>query len=99
MTNLIFGLIWTAITFICTLPVLFEGEIGVDVNLQWAQFLTPESAKSIIACLVNFKGTASEYTKTIKLHENCWLALEADSTAPTGESWRDYIYNSLGWNN
>ena len=34
MTNLIFGLIWTAITFICTLPVLFEGEIGVMLFLS-----------------------------------------------------------------
>lgn len=35
MTNLIFGLIWTTITFICTLPVLFEGEIGVMLFLSF----------------------------------------------------------------
>ena len=75
--------------------VIFEGTIAMDLALNSAK-ISAESAKSIIACLKNYKGTDSEYVHSIKLHANTWAALEADSTAPDGGTWANYV-DSLGW--
>ena len=73
-----------------------EGTIGNDINLQWSP-LSVASMKSIISALKNFTGTGKEYSMTVTFSENRWTALEADSTAPTGTTWREYV-GSLGWN-
>lgn len=74
----------------------FEGTIGKTLNLIHSP-LIPESMKKAILCLKNFSGTGSEYTCSIKFSDECWAALEADSTAPTGTTWAEYV-DSLGWN-
>lgn len=72
------------------------GTLDIDgFNVQWSP-LNPASMKTIIACLVNFAGTDKQDTCTIKFNENCWAALEADSTAPDGGTWKGYVW-SLGW--
>jgi hypothetical protein len=53
--------------------------------------------KNIISCLNNYSGTSNEYTYRVVFTDDCWAALEADSIAPTGTTWADYV-NSLGWN-
>lgn len=73
----------------------FEGTIGVSINLSWSP-LCPESMKMAIMCLKNYAGTDSEGAYTIKFSDTCWAALEADSKAPDGGSWADYVI-TLGW--
>lgn len=77
--------------------IRFEGTIGEDVNFQWSP-LSVESMKSIISCLKNFKGTDSAFTKKVTFTDNCWAALEANSSAPDGTTWREYVGSTLGWN-
>ena len=74
-----------------------EGEIANDINFQWSP-LSVESMKSIISCLTNYAGTSNEFAHKITFQENCWTALEADSVAPDGTTWREYVGNTLGWN-
>lgn len=74
----------------------FEGVIASDINVSWSP-LVPESMKKAIMCLKNYSGTGEEFTKTIKFSEACWKTLEADSSAPDGGLWREYV-GSLGWN-
>ena len=76
--------------------VVFTGTIGKSINLSYSP-LTPESMKSVISCLKNYSGTSSELVNTISFTGACWAALEADSTAPDGGTWEEYVYN-LGWN-
>lgn len=74
----------------------FEGTIASDINLSWSP-LVPESMKKAILCLKNYAGTENEFAYTITFSEDCWAALEADSKAPNGMGWREYV-GSLGWN-
>lgn len=74
----------------------FEGMIAKSITLSSCP-LTPESMKKAILCLANFAGADDEYSTTIKFSDECWAALEADSTAPDGGTWANYVYN-LGWN-
>ena len=76
--------------------VTFEGEIGQNVNFQWSP-LSVASMKSVIDCLKSYAGTDNEFTYSVKFTEECWAALEADSTAPDGGTWQDYV-TSLGYN-
>lgn len=73
------------------------GTISTNINLQQSP-LTIESMKSVIAALVNHSGTSNANTQCIYFSEDCWAALEADSTAPNGETWRSYVTNVLAWN-
>lgn len=72
-----------------------EGVIGQTINFS-ASPLTVASMKSIITALKNYAGTTSEYTNRLTFSSTCWAKLEADSTAPNGETWEDYV-TSLGW--
>lgn len=67
-----------------------------DVNMQWLP-LTPASMKNVILALSDVSGMAHAHTRTVNFSEDCWAALEADSTAPDGSTWREYV-TSLGWN-
>ena len=76
--------------------IVFEGEIGKSINFQSCP-LSVASMKSIIACLKDFTGTADEYSCTLTFSDACWVALAADSNAPDGSPWGEYV-QSLGWN-
>lgn len=76
--------------------ITFEGVIGHDINFQWSP-LSVDSMKSVITHLKNYGGTADAGTKTVKFTDACWTALEADGTAPDGNTWRDYVETTLGW--
>lgn len=77
--------------------ITIEGCIGNAITIQWSP-LTVESMKSIISALKDFTGTGNEYSQTVKFSDDCWAALEADSTAPDGGTWEDYVTNTLSWN-
>lgn len=74
-----------------------SGTIGQTFNLQWSP-LTPESMKSVITHLKNYAGTSNAYTYSFTVSDSCWTNLEADSTAPHGGTWRDYVETVLCWN-
>jgi hypothetical protein len=76
--------------------IRFKGTIYEQVNFQWSP-LSVESMKNIISCLKNYSGTSSEFTKRVIFKDTCWEALEADSAAPDGGTWLNYVA-SLGWN-
>lgn len=76
--------------------VTFEGVIGRDLDLSYSTRITPASMKSAILCLKNYAGTANEFLYTIRFAADRWAALEADSTAPDGGTWENYVI-SLGW--
>ena len=77
--------------------ITFDGEIGQSVNFQWCP-LSIISMKNIISHLKNFTDTGNENTKTLTFSDACWAALEADSTAPDGGTWKDYVTETLCWN-
>lgn len=80
--------------------IRFEGTIGRSLNVSFGTYgvvLTVESMKSIISCLKNYLGTDSEFDYKLSFADVSWTALEADSTAPNGGTWREYVH-SLGWN-
>lgn len=78
--------------------VRMTGTLGTSGwNFNWSP-LSVESMKNIIGCLKNFTGTGSENTCLIKFNEDCWNALEADSKAPDGNTWKDYVQFTLCWN-
>lgn len=72
-----------------------EGLIQRSFNFNWSP-LSVASMKSIISCLADLTGTAGEGVYTIQFSSACWDALEADSIAPDGNTWADYV-TSLGW--
>ena len=74
---------------------LFGYENKFHQNFQWCP-LSPASMKSIILCLNNYAGTDEAYCYKLTFTEECWAALAADSTAPDGGTWREYV-DSLGW--
>lgn len=76
--------------------ITVEGEIGRSISLQFSP-LTVASMKNIIEHLVNYAGTDSEETYTVKFSEDCWTALEASGTSPNGGTWKDYVELTLGW--
>lgn len=73
----------------------FEGVVARSLYLQECP-LDVESMKAAILCLKNFAGTDKESVYTVKFSDSCWVALEADSAAPDGGTWKDYV-DSLGW--
>lgn len=76
--------------------ITFEGEIGRSINFSYSP-LSVESMKNVIEHLVNYTGTEKELSYTVTFTEACWTKLEADSTAPNGGTWKEYVA-SLGWN-
>lgn len=75
--------------------VRFEGKLFGNQNFQWCP-LSVESMKSTISCLNNYAGTSEAYSYKVTFPNECWEALEADSKAPDGGTWRDYV-DGLGW--
>lgn len=77
--------------------IRFDGFIWASLNMSPCSKLSIESMKDIISHLKDYAGTDKEFTYTLSFHANRWKALEADSTAPDGGTWQDYV-GSLGWN-
>ncbi len=69
--------------------ITFTGTIPVSLNFQWSP-LSVDSMKNIISCLKEGAGA------TLTFKDDCWAALEADSSAPNGGTWANYVSN-LGW--
>ena len=82
----------------CTslVEIRFEGKLFENQNFQWCP-LSVESMKSIISCLNDYSGTSEEFSYRVIFKDECWEALEASGTAPTGTTWAEYIAG-LGWN-
>lgn len=90
-------------TFVATYDYLrrlkeirFQGAIGRSVSFQHSTNLSVASMKDIIAHLVNHAGTSNAGKYTITFPAECWERLEADSAAPDGGTWQNYVKN-LGW--
>lgn len=83
----------------CVADITFEGVIGQDLSMASYQstHISVASMKNIISCLKNYSGTDEAFAHTLTFHESYWTRLEADSTAPDGGTWREYV-GSLGWN-
>lgn len=75
--------------------IKFGGVIGENLDMHWSP-LTVDSMKSVISCLKDYSGTSNELINKLTFSEDCWAALEADSTAPDGNTWREYVA-TLGW--
>ena len=74
-----------------------SGTIGNNANFS-TNPLDNESMKSVITHLKNYAGTADAGKKTVKFMDSSWTALAADgTTAPDGNTWRDYVETTLGW--
>ena len=76
--------------------IRFQGAMGRSVSFQHSVVLSVASMKDIIAHLVNHAGTSNAGKYTLTLPAECWERLEADSTAPDGGTWQNYVKN-LGW--
>lgn len=76
--------------------IRFQGAMGRSVSFQHSTDLSVASMKDIIAHLVNHAGTSNAGKYTLTLPAECWERLEADSTAPDGGTWQNYVKN-LGW--
>lgn len=77
--------------------ITINSEIAFNISFSSSSQLTPASMKSVILHLRNCAGTSDEYKYTVTFQDSCWTALEADSTAPDGGTWKDYV-KGLGWN-
>lgn len=91
-------LVWTESFHYCEklVNVKFEGKINRTINFSFSP-LSVESMKSIISCLKDY-STTSTGVYTVSFTEACWTALESDSSAPDGGTWREYVEYKLGWN-
>ena len=79
--------------------VKLVGSLNCDLDIHWSTKLTAESAKSIMLALTNFTDTENEYMYSLTFSSATWDMLNAEgSTAPTGETWFDYVINTLKWN-
>lgn len=75
----------------------FEGVIANSITLQWSELLNVESAKKLLLCLKNYKGTSNDMVNTVSLHANVWNALALEGNAsPNGNTWEDYLLD-IGW--
>lgn len=77
--------------------IRFDDTIANSIDFKDCP-LSVESMKDIIAHLQNFNGTGKENTKKVSFSDACWSALEADSTAPNGGTWKEYVQFTLCWN-
>lgn len=80
--------------------ITFEGEIGRSISFADSPLLTPNSMRSVIDHLVNYKGTTNEGKYTVTFTDDCWNALDAEGLFDPEENlgWRDYVETFLGWN-
>lgn len=77
--------------------IRFEGVIASSFNIQWSSKMSVESAKSILLCLKNYKGTDKDMANTIAFHANVWALLKAEgNSSPNNNSWEDYLID-IGW--
>ena len=76
--------------------ITIEGVIGKSINLASSHSLSAESAISIIEHLKNYKGTDEEYMQKLTLSSYAWNRLEAHSTSPNDNTWKEYV-SDLGW--
>lgn len=75
-----------------------EGEFLTTTSFQWSHELEVETAKNVIRCLKNYKGTDSDLANTITFYAGVWTLLDAEGNAsPNGNTWKDYILD-VGWN-
>ena len=73
------------------------GKLQCSINLQWCP-LTVESMKSVISSLVDcYEAGIAPNTLAVYFSDECWAALEADSTSPTGSTWKEYVNEYLMW--
>lgn len=73
------------------------GKLKCTINLQWCP-LTVESMKSVISSLVDcYEAQISPNSYGVYFSDECWAALEADSTSPTGSTWKEYVNQYLLW--
>lgn len=84
----------TSLTHII-LEVIDDGKIKGTWDFSYSP-LDIESMKSIIAVLYDYSGTDENLTYSILFTDDCWANLEADSTSPTGTTWKKYV-EDLGW--
>jgi hypothetical protein len=75
-----------------------DSVIACSISFSYCTLMTVKQAKSIINALKDFSGTDKEYACTVKLPSALWEALDNESTAPNGGSWKDYVYNTKCWN-
>ena len=75
-----------------------DSVIACSISFSYCTKMTVAQAKSIINALKDFSGTDKEYACTVKLPSALWEALDNESTAPNGGSWKDYVYNTKCWN-
>lgn len=75
-----------------------EGDICTSINLSYCPNLTAESAKNIIEHLKDLWLTETQFTETIKLHEDVWARLETEYPLSDGENWKDCRVPQAGWN-
>lgn len=76
--------------------ITIDGSITGNFTISDAP-LTVDSMKSIITHLKDYSGTSKEFSYSVKFSSACWTTLEADSTAPDGGTWNNYV-QALGWN-
>jgi hypothetical protein len=77
--------------------IRFEGVIGKTIDFKTCP-LSVDSMKDIIAHLKDFNGTGKENSVKVSFSDACWSSLEADSTAPNGGTWKEYVQFTLCWN-
>lgn len=70
-----------------------EGTFYKSIDFSYSP-LSVETMKTIIGHLENYSGTSS--TNVLTFNTDCWSRLEADSSAPDGGTWSEYVQN-LGW--
>ena len=75
--------------------VYIEGTIGRSISFQHSNIDVP-SMKRIITALADY-STSNTHTYSVTFKTECWNALETDSKAPDGGTWKDYVYNAKGW--
>ena len=72
-----------------------EGTFYKSIDFSYSP-LNVATMKRIISHLENYNGTSSSGTNILTFNSDCWARLEADSSAPDGGKWSEYV-QSLGW--
>ena len=85
--------------------ITIQGKIGkfasgqTILDFSKSTLLTTQSMRNIINSLADFTDTTNANKYTISFAANCWTALEAENTPPSGyDSWQDYVVYGLKWN-
>lgn len=75
--------------------IKMSGVIGRSIYFQHSP-LTPKSMISVISILKDYSQTEYRDVYEVKFTSGCWDALENHSSAPNGDTWKNYVI-SLGW--